>query len=181
MRSLILTLVVALTLPTLRLAAQQDSLPLNPGDRVRVTSSALRHGVGTGIVDRFEFETIFFTHQNLAVPVATVTKVEVSRERGAKTGRVLGYPILGMLGVGFAGALIMYAQCAPCNFDMEPLAPGLGLIFGGMIGFFGGLIIGLIPTERWEEIPLERLKFGETSSGYTGVSMSLSFGVRLYP
>ena len=177
MRSLILTLVVAFTLPTPPLSAQQDSPPLNPGDRVRVTSSVLRHGVATGIVDRFEFETIFFTHQNLAVPLATVTKVEVSQGRGVKTGRVLSFPVLGFLGAGFVGGLIAYNSCAPCSFDMEPLAPTVGFAVGGTIGFFGGLLVGLIPTESWEEIPLERLRpdISPLDNNRFGVSFSVKF------
>ncbi|MDH5805445.1 MAG: hypothetical protein OEZ54_09745, partial [Gemmatimonadota bacterium] len=130
---------------------------------------------------RFEFETIFFTHQNLAVPLAAVSKIEVSRARGDWAGKVLGYPILGMLGAGLVGTLIMYAQCAPCNGEDDALSLAVAFGTNGAIGFLGGLVIGLISTERWaerwEEVPLERLRRGISplDSNRFGVSFSVKF------
>ena len=143
--------------------AAQDTLTVAVGERVRVSTesgathvgllSAMTSGAlevqGEGASQRFS--------------VAFVTRLDVSR--GQKSHTLLG------AGIGFAaGALVGVVHCSgdaggfsdagKCDLsDDVDLTLWVTFVIGAIGGLAGGIIAGnWIKTERWEKVPLERLR-----------------------
>ena len=116
----------------------------------------------------------------LAVSLASVNRLEVVRGRksNADTGAGIG------LAVGFvAGAVFGYASSEECkSFCMLDIgreeAAVMGAAMFGLGGFvFGALIGASSQTDRWEEVPLDRLRasLGPQRDGRLGVGGSVRF------
>ncbi len=155
MRSIVAIIVsVPLLTPVASLSAQA-SLPVQPGTRVRITApdcglekraatfEALRNGrLALGATD---------------CPLTSVTRLELHTGRSVRATRALGFPVVGLLVGGVAGGLVGYSTCAPCDYELEGLAPAVGAVLGGGVGFLAGLVVGLLPRDRWQTVPLEPL------------------------
>ena len=106
------------------------------------------------------------------VPVAFVEKLEVFRGRGI-SGRRVARRALFVAGIGaFVGALVEVISTSEfcffaldlgnlgkteCNKKLGSVSwRGVGTGFAA--GAFIGALYGLTPTDRWEEVPLDRLR-----------------------
>jgi len=174
-------LTVLLHLPV---SAQQPPSVPTSGTRVRITVPCASQGGDCrlqGSVLRVGSDTITLAASGATVsqPLSTVIRAEVSR------GRRSYWLVGGAIGL-VAGAGVTYAvlntggSTALCNRseNQDAISSGecLGLTaLGGAGGFGLGALVGwLIKTERWESVPLERLRVGLWAP--TGSNAGLAVG-----
>ena len=174
------------------LASATTQVSIRPGARVRVAGhfcqpsysncvgGSPQQYVGTFV--RWEADTLVVQSNGdtLSVPAGLVTRLDVSR--GRKNYAELG----GGIGLGLgslAGAFIGYASYGdkrPGIGDVsspELYAIG-GVIVGGLVGGGVGALIGQsIRTDRWQEVPLDRLRvsLGPQRDGRFGFGASVRF------
>ncbi len=183
-RTLSSVLVIALAAAA-DLAAQQDTLVV-PGARVRVTAPTVAENHLVGTVAAVDADTLVLgvNHgtSSLAIPFASMTSLEVSRGKKSKAGlgAIIGAPI-GLV----AGALIGYAASGgggtfPLGEGLERLEEGgdamaAGALLGGLTGGLIGALIGSsIKVDRWETVPLDRIRVSLTTRG-GGLEVSAKF------
>jgi hypothetical protein len=127
---------------------------------------AQRVGVegAVGTVLALRPDTIVVDNDELLVlAISSLTKLEVSRgtESRARTGGIVG-----LVGGAVAGAVICIAsQCSLTSQSGEPLEDeglnsiALAAALGGVAGYGVGVLIGsTIKVDRWEDVPLDRLR-----------------------
>ncbi len=164
-------------------------VPLRPGERVRVTRLPLcppntlcvktpRQSVGTFLAWDADSLVVQSNGDTLYVPVDRVTRLDVSRGRKTNTGTGA---VIGLLVGGVVGAVIGLAsyECEPCFVDLGPgTYAAAGAVIGGLGGLVTGAFIGLeIQTDRWREVPLDRLRvnLGPQRDGRFGLGASVRF------
>ena len=106
--------------------------------------------------------------------VASVRRLDVSR--GQKSHILLGAGI--GLGAGALGAVVFceVVEKGSCELFDDDIRLEATLITGAIGGVVGGFVGYLIKTDRWEEVPLERLRVSlapKRDGGFT-----LGFSVR---
>jgi len=175
-----LGLAVALAAP----CAAQDPSPLGPGVRVRLSVAASRDLLKGTVqaLDQRVLSVISDDHQLVQVPRASITRIETGwgRKGNARKGLIIG----GLIGVG--GGLLV------CGTDDEHPFDGRGtnldtcdgagewitlpLLTGAAYGGLGALIGHFIKSDRWVELPLDkvRMSVGPSRRGL-GLSLSVSF------
>ena len=135
-----------------QMAAQE---PLASGSRVRVTAPECALSGQTATFRALRADTLVL--ETTECPLASLTRIDVSI--GRKSHIPLG------AGIGFAaGALVAVVACsgAECIIgeegDFTNITPVFAVIFGALGGVAGGITGYFIKTDRWEEVPLERLR-----------------------
>lgn len=98
----------------------------------------------------------------LAIPLAAVKKLEISRGHIPRGKNVLKGAGIGLLIGGGVGVLVGLKLDDPSSSEMTTSA---WMLLGGAVGGGTGLVIGSvlgasISTDRWEEIPLETFRAG---------------------
>ena len=150
-RSITFVLVCVLGGAPTEIAAQA---PLTSGSRVRVTAPdcGLR-GQATGFQALRAGTLVLETTE---CPLSSVTRLDVSRGERSQWARGLG---VGFLGGALIGAVYGGTHAGTDAWDLPTeVAVGLGAAFFGAGGALVGGIAGyFIKTDRWEEVPLERL------------------------
>ncbi len=161
---------------------------VRPGDRVRVTRLPIcpppyicvggpgLQSVGTFVAWKFDTLIMESNGNVLALPLDSVTKLEVSWGRKTNTGMGAG---IGLLVGGVAGAVIavaIYEECEPCFIDPAtiPMAVAIWVGLGGAA--VGATIGSLIKTDRWA-VPLDRLlvNVGPQRDGRYGLGATVRF------
>ena len=190
MRGFITVLTASLVVPLSTLSAQQ-SAPVQVGNRIRVsqchresTSSGRQtdvceRKVGTLLMISMDSIAVATPAGRLAFGVDSVTRLEVSRGRKGLT--------LAGLGIGFAvgaasGAILANkfgAGEGACYGGMGDPCPTLAAAAFGLAGGIGGILVGsltgwAIKTDRWEEVPLDRLRVS-----FVPQRDGASFGLRI--
>ncbi len=222
------TILVAI-LAFVPLASATAQVPLRPGERVRVTRLPLcppntlcvktpRQSVGTFLAWEADSLVVQSNGNSLALPLDSVTKLEVSRGRrlssqGAAIGAAVGGGFLlyasgnaaaGALGAGlgallgrsprarmgagiglligaFSGAFIGLASGDDppgfLSFTAEEKAALGAFVFGGLGGVIGLIAGTASPGERWEDVPLNRLRVsvGPQRDGRFALGASVRF------
>ena len=167
----IIPLAVLAVAPLTRITAQEPP-PVKVGDRVRVTAAlGVRELVGTYIAVRGDTLELESEATLLAIPMASVTRLEVVG--GRKSGLVKGGIVGLMVGVG-----IGVAKVSGCGSGDDCFDAGLWLSAPPLAGMLlGGVVGALIKTDRWEEVPLDRLRVSVAPQrdGRFGVGMSVRF------
>jgi len=105
----------------------------------------------------------------LVLPLASVTSCEVSRRRKSKV--LLGAGIGVLLGVSVGVSVI--SDCGP---GVDCFGAGT-IVYAPVVGAVLGVLVGaFIKTDRWEEIPLDRLRvsFVPKRDGFA-LGLSVSF------
>jgi hypothetical protein len=184
MRFVTAALTVLLVVPLSTISAQQPP-PLEVGSLVRVTSDCrpgrsradCRMEIGVleaATADSVSLRLLDGGYLN-AWPLASVTRLEVSRGRKSNGGTGALYGFMAGFGVG-----AIWGGIAGEGYmgDAHISAAG-SVVFGGLyvgaIGAIGGLLVGtFIKTDRWEEVPLDRLQVS-LAPQRNGVS----FGLRI--
>ena len=147
--------------------AAQDS-PIKAGDRVRFWRQQTL-GVTEGTIAGWEADSFAITDN--WIPITSVTRLEVRRQKisrgalvaldaggtavgGALLGAGLGYLTFGETGAAYGAALVGVT----------------GLVFGAVYGSFASV-------DRWEEVPLGRLRvsFAPQSDGRFALGLSVRF------
>ncbi len=146
--------------------AQEQPPPLEPGVRVRVSFDGERR---SGTVVALESDTLALQSRRgtLQLLIASVTRLEVSRGRksfGAGKGALVGL----LVGAALGAALDNRRDLG----RYQALAEGATV--GTLLGAVGG---ALIKTDRWEEVPLERLSvsFAPQRDGRFALGVSVGF------
>jgi hypothetical protein len=182
-----------LTLPAVVLAAAAatagaDAAPSGwpaTGEKIRVTTLRGR-GRQTGVVVQTDagFLTVSLGsgRSPVRIPVASIERLEVARGRrtaakeGAQWGGLVG-AVLGGLAVNALGAALC-ENARGCGASAEAHLVGVGLF--GTAGAGVGALTGLaIKTDRWERVPVDRIRVGMTPvPAGAGIQVSLGWGRR---
>jgi hypothetical protein len=155
MRALALSAALILT-PFTNATTQQDSLPLAPGQRVRITAPSLN--VSKLQTTLLEFRADTLVTEALVCPLADVTRLDAYQGRGISGGNVLKGAGIGLLGGAAVGALIGLAYDAEGSDASAEQAVAFFSGLGAAVGLVGGTLVGLVwRADRWEEVPLDHL------------------------
>ena len=172
MRRVLLLLLIPLSFTSL---AAQDTL--TAGDKVRVTTEEERVvGSLVSLDDNQLTLTTEARDSSLVLPLASLTKLEVSRGQKSMAGRgaLIGLGAGAAVGVGTA---LVACAGGDCNTDGDitgALALGLGA-GGALVGAGIGALIGSsIKVDRWETVPLDRISVSLTPRG-GGLEVSAKF------
>ena len=150
--------------------AAQESLA--SGSRVRVTAPECELRGQAATFRALRADTLVL--ETTQCPLASVTRLDVSG--GQKSHTLLG------AGIGFAaGALGAVVICevvekGSCELGDDDIRLEAALITGAIVGALGGITGYFIKTERWEEVPLERLRVSLAPQRDGG--FALGFSVR---
>jgi hypothetical protein len=133
-----------------------QELPLQPGQRVRLTAASLGMERQPAVFQSLRGDTLVaVTDSTVSCPLASVTRLEAYQGRR-------GHTWLGA-GIGFAfgavvGGVTGGNACKTLGCDDMSWAAVVGGGIGGLAGaLLGGGIGALSRTDRWEEIALERV------------------------
>jgi hypothetical protein len=158
-----------------RAAAQQDTVPLVRGERIRVHQAGKHKLVGTlAAADSLQLTIITSPLDTIPVPRSAVTGID----RWAGTQSKTGEGALVGLGVGLVGgAIVGGIACGGTDYSMSTgscIAAAAGIF--GLIGAAGGAIIwSTWHTDRWEPTVWPTMTIQPLGSGGKNVSL----GVRL--
>jgi hypothetical protein len=177
MRKLACLLTILLVGPICAAAAQDRTPLLEPGARVRVTAPDLGITKQAATFDVLEGGTLVVTADStMYCPLRSVTQLEVHAGRRSKwgTGAVVG-GVVGGAGGALALGLFCQGYAAPghdCSSDMKS-----GFLGGALGGALLGMGIGAaITTDRWEEVPLDRLRVSVVPQrGGVALGISVAF------
>ena len=171
------------------------------GERVRVTHLPICPAdlcVGprpvrrlTGVFVAYERDTLMLSggprSDQLAVPLTSITKLEVHRgqqPRGHTALRAVGGLVsVAALGAAMVGGigLIVHATFNPFDKDLSELELEKDMlrfaVIGGALGMIGGILGARMLVDRWEEVPLDRLRvnLGPQRDGRFGLGASVRF------
>ena len=167
-------LVVVLAVAPLSTVNAQGSIPVKPGDRVRVTVGLpphpiVRYGKFVEVVDEN------FVLDNARVPLDSIARVEVNRGSHGHGG--LG-ALLGLLVVGAGGYAWAFGGDGGQHGEFEELNKLAGAVVGGLLGLVTGIAIGAnIRTQEWGNVPLDQLRvsFAPQRDGRFGLGLSVRF------
>ncbi len=187
-------LVAILAFVPLASATAQVPPPIKVGDRVRVTAPDLRRREGTVqllttdslvLVVRGAWPVQWLTtdglvvRNRLAIPLASVTRLEVSRGRKSRVGRGAGIGLLGggLLGLTISsGVLPRNGGCRGAGFVEPPreVCVALGTVGGAVVGTLLGVVVGaMASTDKWKAVPL--LRVAPQRDGRFGLGASVRF------
>ena len=156
--SALVSLALALAVAPLDGVMAQDALAVQVGTRVRVTAPELdlERYDGTLVAVRGDTLTVGTVH----VPLTSVTRLDVHRGRTGnwRKGAINGALVGGSTGLVFG--VLFWQICSSLAGDGDacwPFVPFSAVVVGLPGGLVGAAVGILIKTDRWEEIPLERL------------------------
>ena len=179
-RLLITTLLtLACTAPAAAQAAASASSPVRPGAEVRVASPTTS---GQFVVDEMDSEILTLRDSSgatLRVPLASLTRLSVSHGRRSAGAGALRGAFLGFAGGAVSGIILGYVAGDDPEgfvaFTAEQKAGAYGLLLGVGSGLVG-MVVGLAsPGERWESVPLERVRAGVARDGGLAVGYTIRF------
>ena len=145
-------------------AGSLDAQTVSAGERVRATIEE-QSGKLTGTLEEWGSDTLYVVPDGAsqdvpasAIPLSTLSKLEISE--GLKSNAGKGALIGGGIGLVVGGAMSIIAGS---TVDTEVTSTDY-LIFTGFVTVggvgIGALVGALIKSERWEELPLDRLRLG---------------------
>ena len=179
MRRATILVAILVVVPFARATAQ---VSIRPGARVRVTGHSCQpfyhceqHRVGTFVAWKSDTLVTESNGDILALPLDSVTTLEVSAGRRSQTG--LGAN-MGVMAGAVMGALWGLHSCTDEAFvTPEGCAVVGGVLFGAAGALLGALIGATMKTERWVSVPLDRLhvSFELQRDGWFGVGASVRF------
>jgi hypothetical protein len=146
-------LLAFLVLPPLTEAIAQEKL-LQPGQRARVTAPMLDMDRHEETFQQLRGDTLVFT--STRCPLSDVTRLEEYRGRtswGWWKGGLIGLAV----GTGAGLAVGASGGCASDDLSCEVEGARVGAGAGLLVGILAGLSI---KTDRWEDVPLDRLRVG---------------------
>jgi hypothetical protein len=166
--------VVALS-PFATTVAQEHASPLEPGQRVRVTAPSL--GLD-GHEERFSGvrgDTLVLTSMRCLVADVERLDVHAGRRSRAVTGGLIGAAAGVLIGIPVGVAEQSSYECDPDNAlaPCIPPLPTIPIMFGVIGGALGALTGAFIKTDRWEEVPLDRLRVSVLPQR-SGVTLGIS-------
>ena len=188
MRAMLSALTIMLVLPCTELAPQVlhpsgtrfgiSQATVRPGQLVRLIAPAYgMHGQLARFLRVHRDTLTVRTDSVLTLPLATVAKLEVIKGRN-------NLPVyVGMVSGAFVGAVVGVKVAKAADQSKRTLLkldlrdPGVAAVVGVLLGgFVGGLVGKVFRGERWEEVPLNRLRvsFAPKRDGFV-VGLSVSY------
>ncbi len=173
MRRVLLLLLIPLSFTSL---TAQDTL--TAGDKVRVTTEEERVvGYWVSVGDNQLTLNSEARDSSLVLPLASLTKLEVSLGQMSSTLVGAGIGFLVGAAAGLATAAIVCAIAGDCDPD-DPYYDLVYAFFGVLgvgVGTLTGAIIGsTIKVDRWMDVPLDRIRVSLTPRG-GGLEVSAKF------
>jgi hypothetical protein len=144
--------------------------PLASGSRVRVTAPECELRGQAATFRALRADTLVL--DTTECPLASVTRLDVSR--GQKSHTVIGAGI--GLAAGALGAVIFceVVEKGSCELFDDDIRLEAALITGAIVGALGGFVGYLIKSDRWEEVPLERLRVSLAPQRDGGIALGFS-------
>jgi len=185
MRTVTSLLVVCVFISTLSpfvdLSAQEPA-GIERGARVRVTApGCLRIMQQEARFEVLRGDTLVVVTDSVArCPLTYVTRLDVHRGRGVSETRLAAMSFGGLAlgaGIGWVIGKVIDASESEGGLQLH-LAPGYGAAIGAPIGWVVGTVAGLlIKTDKWENVPLDRLRLQPvaTPDGRFGLAASVRF------
>ena len=150
-----------------------------PGARVRVTAPDVDGRRYDGTLVGLPTDTIVV--DTLRVALASVTRLDMHWGRKSNWDKGLLYGGAGVGAVGLGLGIAWWADCGDSGGEWCPdegwhaliLAP-IGFLAGGIVGAGVG---ALIRSDKWEEVPLDRLRVSVVpqGNGRFGLAASIAF------
>jgi len=150
----------------------QDSSSIQSGARVRVSAPGEAYRGLIGTVSGYGGGNIGIKPDNeqssVWVPLASVTRLQQSKglKPNRKKGALIGLFVGGALGAAIGAA--SYKECVSehwMGFDcmFAPVSAGVSAALGGFVlgtigAGIGALAGASVKTDRWEEVPLDRVR-----------------------
>ena len=163
-------------------APAQEAAALPLGVRVRISTA---NGEVVGTLARLRDDTVGVVPEGetlqLAVPLAELDALEVSRGRFRRTGRgaVIGLGTGLTLGVVTAVALCGDDRCESSGGEWTGVAVGLLGLGGAVTGLGLGALIGsFIRQEKWREVSITWIQAGVMPLPRGRLGLSLAVPVR---
>ena len=169
--------------------AAQDSPPVRPGSRVRVTAPELNLNKYDGTLRVMPDDTLIV--DTLRIALLSVRRLEVRRAPKARGLTVSMYGGVGLVLGAATGALTVPLTTSSCvTLEQSPVTQqdclgGLAqgpyakrAIQVGLVGMVIGIVVGLeVSRERWHEVPLDQLRvtFVPEGGGRFALTASVSF------
>ena len=188
------TILVAI-LAFVPLTSATAQVPIRRGERMRVTRMpicppAYAICVGgpplqsVGTFWAWEADSLIMESNGnaLALPLNSVTKLEVGQGQKSYTveGAIIGL-LVGGVAVG-AIAVATYEECEGGYGCLGDFGSGFAALVGGLVGGLGGGAVGAligssVKTDRWKEVPLDRLRVNivPQRDGRLGLGLSVRF------
>jgi hypothetical protein len=166
-------LVTSLAIAPLAAVASQEPAVINPGDRVRVTAPSVLGGPFAGTVLTRDPDSLVVQGgtETRRLPLASITRLDLSR--GRKSHTLLGAGVGFLVGAGVGGALFA-SDPYSCD-EVHSACIVLGAVALGAAGALVGAVTGaLVRTERWAEVPLERLRLSLIPDGGRALTLRVS-------
>jgi hypothetical protein len=164
-------------------AFAQEGTALGPGVRVRVSAAGTQDRLEGTVqsLDDSALSVISDDHQLVKIPRSTITRLETGwgRKGNAKKGFIIG----GLVGVG-GGLLVCAASGDPDyhdDFDFDQCDGagewiGVSLLSGAVYGGIGALIGHFIKSDRWVEMPIQKVRVGVGPAKQgLGIALSVRF------
>jgi hypothetical protein len=152
----------------IHLLAVQTAPILKPGDRVRVIAPAVSPDPVVGTLVTLGADTLVVQDSaTWRFAFGAVQRVGVSRGRKSNAVVGAGYGLLAGVGVG----LLITSSCEPdLIFNSKAQCMLAGAIFFGAAGTLVGAVTGaFVRTERWRDVPLDRVRMSVVPRSGGGV------------
>ena len=188
------TILVAI-LAFVPLASATAQVPIRRGERMRVTRLPICPATYTicvggpplqsvGTFWAWEADSLIMESNGnaLALPLNSVTKLEVGQGQKSYTveGAIIGL-LVGGVAVG-AIAIATYEECEGGWGCLGDFGYGFAALVGALVGGLGGSAVGALigastKTDRWGEVPLDRVRvrLGPHRDGRFGLGASVRF------
>ncbi|NIM51536.1 MAG: hypothetical protein GTN62_12050 [Gemmatimonadales bacterium] len=148
---------VLLVLPFATTAARAQAPTLEPGARVRVTVPHLGLTRHAATFETLRGDTLVVVADSVIYcTLASVTRLDAHQGR---RGHPAQGALIGLAVGAVAGGVTGAVGCGTSWWCTTQKGVSLGAVIGGLTGALLGTGIGaLIKTDRWEQVPLDRLR-----------------------
>ncbi|KPK78488.1 MAG: hypothetical protein AMS25_15105 [Gemmatimonas sp. SM23_52] len=176
---------IALLAAALVLVASADVLaqqarPVAPGDRLRITAPSIVGERLVGTVAELRPDALVLEPEDqleaVLVPLAAVNKLELSRSKASNVGR--GALAGGLFGAGVGlvvGIAALGEEGGGLDIGVGELISG-ALVLGGFGAAMGMLLEATAALERWETVPLDRIRV--SLKPHTRLALTVSVSLR---
>jgi hypothetical protein len=171
MRSARLSALLLLT-PLADAAAQE--LPLQPGQRVRVTVPSADVSKQQATFQRVAGDTLVLSSASYAMADVTRLDVHAGRRSNAWGGALIGALVLGSASLVTVEVFCNSGQMTCGSENASAMAGVLGVVGGAWLG---AAIGAFVKSDRWQEVSLDRVRVGvaPTRDGQFALGISLTF------
>lgn len=158
-------------------ASVVDRGVIPPGARIRISAPSIGRCRIVGFLIAQRDEAVLIkpgSSPARLIPLEVVSRLEVSRGKGARSTSALLGGLIGLFGGMYLGAI---ATNAVVSGEMDDGAGvvAAGALLGGFVGLLSGAVAGAVMgRERWETVQLSRFRLGISPSPRDGMMLRAS-------